>query len=212
MHLMPLPPRRKPERPWWRRPLLLLLRIRLRRRHLHGSMAHKILGSRIFESHLWIPNRESAAKGIALGTFIGLLPLLGLQIIISALLCYFVRANVTAAAIATFISNPFTAAGIIWAQVKLGQWLAPALAMASVDTTGYSGLAKFLVYGKPLMIGSLVSAVAGALLAYPLTHWAWKMGEEAIRRRRARRAAVQEKAGSAASPAVEFPAGPPSSP
>jgi uncharacterized protein (DUF2062 family) len=62
------------------------------------------------------------------------------------------------------------------------------------------------------MIGSLVSAVAGALLAYPLTHWAWKMGEEAIRRRRARRAAVQEKAGSAASPAVEFPAGPPSSP
>ncbi len=175
-------------RPWWRGPFRYLLRVRPRQRHLHGSLIHRLLGARIFENALWVPTRETLAKGIAIGTFIGLLPLIGLQIITSVVICYFLRANIAAAVLATFLSNPFTAAGLLWMQVMLGHWLAPAF--AAVDSTHYTGTAKYLAtYGKPLLVGSLASATAGAVVSYPLTHWLWSMGEKvALRRRETRRA------------------------
>jgi uncharacterized protein (DUF2062 family) len=174
-----------PERPWWRTPFRYLLRVRPKQRHLHGSLIHRLLGKRIFEPALWVPARATFAKGVAVGTFIGLLPLPG-QIVISGILCYWLRANITAAALATFISNPFTTPGFLWMQLKLGHWLAPAF--VAVDSTKYSGTTKYLVvYGKPLLVGSLASAALGALIAYPLMHALWVLGEGIARRRRAAR-------------------------
>src|SRR5690606_1325777 len=125
-----VPRPRKPvlERPWWRTPFQYLLRVRPRQRHLRGSLVHRLLGSRLFEPSLWVPGRESLASGVAIGVFFGMLPLIGLQILLSAVLCYFMRANIAAAAFATLVSNPFTAPGLIWMQLKLGHWLAPAFA------------------------------------------------------------------------------------
>lgn len=174
------------ERPWWRAPFKYLLRVRPRQRQLQGSLLHRLLGSRLFEPSLWVPRRESFAKGVAIGTFIGMLPLIGLQILVSAVLCYFMRANIAAAALATLVSNPFTAPGLIWMQLKLGHWLAPAF--AGVDNTHYEGTAKFLVtYGKPLLVGSLASAALSALIAYPLMHGLWAQAERMARRRKAAR-------------------------
>lgn len=175
----------RPERPWWRTPFRYLLRVRPRPRHLHGSLIHRLLGSRLFEPGLWVPTRETLAKGVAIGTFFGLLPLIGLQIIASAVLCYIMRANIAGAALATLISNPFTAAGLLWMQVSLGHWLAPAF--VAVDATHYEGTAHYIaLYGKPLLVGSLASAVVGGLLAYPLMHGLWLAGEGVVRRRTAR--------------------------
>lgn len=185
------PPVKKPstERPWWRAPFRYLLRVRPRPRHLHGSLIHRMLGARMFEATLWVPTRETLAKGVAVGMFIGLLPLIGLQILVSVVLCYFLRANIAAAVLTTFISNPFTAAGLLWMQVKLGQWLAPAF--AAVDSTHYDGTAKYLaIYGKPLLVGSLASAAACALLSYPLMHGLWILAEKMVRRRKAARLAA----------------------
>jgi uncharacterized protein (DUF2062 family) len=180
--------RHPPPRAWWRTPFRYLLRVRPRQRHLHGSWVHRLLGARIFENALWVPTRMTLAKGVAIGMFIGLLPLIGLQILVSVVLCYFFRANIAAAVLTTFISNPFTAAGLLWMQVVLGHWLAPAF--AAVDATHYSGTAKYLaVYGKPLLVGSLASAAVGALVSYPLMHGLWILGEKMVRRRAAHRAA-----------------------
>lgn len=179
---------RKPvtERPWWRAPFRYLLRVRPRPRHLHGSLVHRLLGSRLFETALWVPGRVTLAKGVAIGVFAGLLPLIGLQILTSTVLCYFLRGNVAAAALATLISNPFTAAGILWMQVRLGQWVAPAF--VAVDATHYEGTARYLaMYGKPLLVGSLTSAAVGALVAYPLMHGLWALVERMVRRRKAAR-------------------------
>jgi uncharacterized protein (DUF2062 family) len=174
------------ERPWWRAPFKYLLRVRPRQRQLHGSMLHRLLGSRLFENALWVPDQHTLAKGVAIGTFIGMLPLIGLQIIVSAVLCYFMRANIAAAALATLISNPFTAPGLVWMQLELGHWVAPAF--ATMDNTHYEGTARFLVsYGKPLLVGSLVSAAVSALVAYPMTLGGWFLGERMIRRRKAAR-------------------------
>ena len=189
-------PKLRPERPWWRTPFRYLLRVRPRPRHLHGSLIHRLLGSRLFEPGLWVPTRETLAKGVAIGTFFGLLPLIGLQIIASAVLCYFMRANIAGAALATLISNPFTAAGLLWMQVSLGHWLAPAF--VAVDATHYVGTAHYLaLYGKPLLVGSLASAAAGGLLAYPVMHGLWSVGEGVVRRR-ALRLRASRRPGSAA--------------
>jgi uncharacterized protein (DUF2062 family) len=188
-----------PERPWWRAPFRYLLRVRPKQRHLRGSLIHRMLGKRVFEPALWVPGRHTFAKGVAIGTFIGLLPLIGLQIVVSGILCYWLRANIAAAALATFLSNPFTAAGILWMQVKLGHWLAPAF--ATVDSTHYSGTTKYLaVYGKPLLVGSLASAALGALIAYPLMLALWSLGERMVQRRRAARLAASRSGQSARAP------------
>jgi uncharacterized protein (DUF2062 family) len=94
-------PVKKPntERPWWRTPFRYLLRVRPRPRHLHGSFIHRLLGSRLFEPALWVPARDTLAKGVTIGIFIGLLPLIGLQIIVSVILCYLLRANIAGAAL-----------------------------------------------------------------------------------------------------------------
>lgn len=176
------------DRPWWRTPFQYMLRIRPRQRQLRGSLVHRLLGSRLFEPALWVPGRESLALGVAIGTFFGMLPVIGLQILLSAVFCYFMRANIAAAAFATLVSNPFTAPGLIWMQLKLGHWLAPAF--AAVDDVHYEGTAKFLAtYGKPLLVGSLASATFAALLAYPVILALWSRGERIVRRHKALRAA-----------------------
>lgn len=175
--------RPKPERPWWRTPFRYLLRVRPRPRHLRGSIIHRILGSRLFDAALWVPRRDTLANGVAVGVFAGLLPLYGLQIFASAILCLVFRANIAGAALATLISNPFTYAGLLWMQVRLGVWIT-SLFVGAEPVEYESAVRNFVAFGKPLVVGSLVSATAGALVAYPLARGLWAVGEGAVRRRR----------------------------
>lgn len=185
--------RPKPVRPWWRHPLKVLLRARLRRRHVHGTLMHRILGERLLAPALWIPNREATALGFSLGVLAGFLPLPGLQIVFAAVLCYFFRSNVAAAVLATFITNPFTTVPISVAQYKLGQWLLPAVQV--VDTGEYARVGRyFSSIFLPFLLGSAVSAVVLALISYPLTLWTWSLVKAAIERRREHAAALRRAA------------------
>ncbi len=175
----------KPNRPWWRTPFRYLLRARLRRRHVHGTFIHRMLGERLFAPELWIPSAESAARGMALGTFIGFLPLPGLQMFFAVLICYILRANIAAAVIGTFLTNPLTTPAIIFAQYKLGQALLPA--MQFVDTGEYQIAGRSLAAFRPFLVGSLVSSVVLGLLAYPITLGLWKIFAAAVARRKQRR-------------------------
>ncbi|HEX2613329.1 MAG TPA: DUF2062 domain-containing protein [Fibrobacteria bacterium] len=183
--------RRKPlNRPWWRAPLRYMLRVRPRRRHVHGTLVHRLLGEKLFEPSLWIPNREAVAHGMAWGTFAGFLPLPG-QSIVAVLLCYALRGNIATAVLATFLSNPLTTPAIWWLQFKLGRWLLPLLRWMETDEyreAGRSVIQYGFSFGKPFLLGSLVSAVVLGLAAYPLTLWVWDLVEAAALRRRKRRA------------------------
>ena len=176
----------KPERPWWRTPFRFLLRARLRRRHVHGTLLHRLLGERLFAPELWIPNADSAARGLALGTFVGFLPLPGLQMFFAVLLCYILRSNIAAAVLGTFFTNPFTTPAIVFAQYKLGPALLPA--MQYVDTGEYRLAGRSLAAFKPFLVGSLVSSVVLGLIAYPVTLGVWKLSAAAVARRKQRRA------------------------
>jgi uncharacterized protein (DUF2062 family) len=177
-------PRPTPERPWWRTPFRYLLRVRPRQRHVHGTLIHRLLGERLLAPALWIPSRDAAARGFAIGIFIGLLPLPG-QIFFSALLCYAMRSNLAIAALATFISNPLTTPGLVWIEYKFGRWLLPLLRWTSGEEFEGAGR-HFAAYGKPILLGSLSLAILAGLVAFPLMHGLWIFGEWMVRRRAAR--------------------------
>jgi uncharacterized protein (DUF2062 family) len=166
-----------------------MLRVRPRRRHVHGTFVHRLLGEKLFEPSLWIPNRQAVARGMAWGTFAGFLPVPG-QSILAVLLCYALRGNIATAVLATFLSNPLTTPAIWWLQFKLGRWLLPLLRWMETDEyreAGRSVIRYGFTFGKPFLLGSVVSSIVLGLVAYPLTLWAWGLVEAAALRRRRHR-------------------------
>ncbi len=155
----------KTKRPWWRKLKRYYLRQYPSRRKLHGGFLHRVLGNRLLDPSLWRPSRDNVAKAVAIGLFIGMLPLMGLQIAISIALCFFWRVNIPPAVVATFITNPITGPAIILLQYRLGLWIAGPIDPDEINR--YTGALRFLIgHGKPLMIGSVVSALAFALIGY----------------------------------------------
>jgi uncharacterized protein len=191
-------PGEKPRRKWpWYRPVVRnwrrhYLRQFPRKKKLHGTFLHRLLGNRLFDPGLWLPTRDTVAVGVAIGTFIGMMPFFGLQIALSIALCFVLRVNVTAAVVATFISNPLTGGGILYLQYRIGKWLSsPPTPEELENLTGV--LRLWVINGKPTMIGAVVTGVAGALIAYPLTLLLWsgvtKAAGKAIAVRQAKKAA-----------------------
>jgi uncharacterized protein (DUF2062 family) len=125
---------------------------------------------------------------MAFGTFVGFLPLPGLQMFFAVLICYVLRANIAAAVIGTLLTNPLTTPAIVWAQYRLGRWMLPAVRY--VDTGEYVLAGRSFAALKPFLLGSFVSSVVLGLLAYPLTLGAWKLTAAAVARRKRRRAAM----------------------
>lgn len=68
---------------------------------------------------------EAIARGLAAGVFSGWFPWFGFQILIAIALATVVRGNRLAAAIATWVSNPFTYLPIFAFNYQVGQWLLP---------------------------------------------------------------------------------------
>jgi uncharacterized protein len=181
---MLIPSKSKVVRPWWRPFKRYLLRNLPRKKRILGTWLHRILGDGLFDARLWKPSQETVARGMVVGTFMGLMPFFGLQIFLSMLICYVWRVNFTVAALATLISNPFTTPPILWLQYRLGQWI-----MAPwIDGDLPQPLVvqdHLLHFGKPFLVGALVSALVASLFAYPLMHALW-YGLTALRRRNRR--------------------------
>jgi uncharacterized protein (DUF2062 family) len=186
-------PKNRPDRPWWRTPFRYLLRVRPRPRHVHGTFLHRLLGERLLVPALWLPQPDSLARGGAVGMFSALLPFPG-QSLLAIILCYMMRGNIALAVLATFISNPLTTPAILWIQFKAGQWLLPAAKFLATDD--YSGADWYFdAYAKPFLLGSITTALAAGLVAYPvflglskLLAWLLERRRERLAKARAARA------------------------
>src|SRR5690606_6925327 len=77
------------------------------------------LGPRIHDPLLWHVNRNSVARGVAIGVFFGLMVPIA-QIPAAAVAALILRANLWVSAIATLISNPFTYGPIYILAYRLG--------------------------------------------------------------------------------------------
>lgn len=152
------------------------------RRNLKGGWLHRLVGERLFDPPLWKSTPHGIAGGLALGTFIALTPTLGVHAILVVVFAFFLRVNIPAALIACMITNPLTAPVIYPLEYELGLWLAGP--PGPEEIAAYSTrMQSFARYAKPLWVGSVVSGVVGAALAYGIGIWIHRVWARARARR-----------------------------
>ena len=155
----------------------------------------KPFAHRVLRSELWRFTRRSVPRGVALGLLVGIIVPFA-QILFAALLSVSVRANVPLAALATFVTNPFTTPLIWIVAYWVGEWLLrvdAATMVAPVNTAiEQTDVQRFLEWltGATMVtaFGLVVIAVVSAALSYLISGWIWRaVVARKWRRRRQRR-------------------------
>lgn len=147
--------------------------IRTRERQiLRGLRANpKALLSRLMHADMIRASRVGVCRGLAIGMFWGFAPM-PFQMIPATFFCWLARANLPAAIICVWISNPFTYAPIFFAEYKIGVFLSgePGISWDEFRMMMNEGenLIMHLLQriGEPLLHGALVAATFMALSGY----------------------------------------------
>lgn len=113
---------------------------------------------------LWHFEKKAVAKGVAVGVFFAFAVPLA-QIPMAVALAIVLRANIPAAAAATFVNTPLTFGPVYFVAYEIGLQL---LTLAGNHALGLADKTM------AVFIGALVLAVLGSVLAYGATHLLWK--------------------------------------
>jgi uncharacterized protein (DUF2062 family) len=159
---------------------------------------------RILRSELWRFTRRSVPRGVALGLFVGtMIPLA--HFVVATFLAVFVRANIPAALLATFIGFPVIYVFLVALAYKIGDWLLHFDASTSIQpisetmhaTQTGTLLERLTGAGTEAALGLFVIATTLALVGYLVTSfgWRWWIG----RKRRQRLAEARERRNAASS-------------
>ena len=161
--------------------------------------ALSMFGDTLFHPALWHLNRRSAAGGVAVGMFCGLIP--GpLQMLGAAIVCVILRVNLPLALVTTLYTNPFTIVPLYLIAYQIGgfalgarglakppplpEWEWTSL-LASIEAMSH----WMLGLGAPLALGLFLLASILAALGYVVVRGAWSLYLRRAwhtRRRRAR--------------------------
>lgn len=162
---------------WCRRSLPT--RESMERNRLLRPVAHRVLAP-----ELWRFTRRSVPRGVALGMVAGVLFPIA-QIAIAALLALPFRANVPAAALVTFITNPFTTPFILVAAYWIGRWTLrldpPVVAQPVTDAANAVAgpatdwLSWLWQLGPATVTGLVIIAAGSAVLGYALSALGWRL-------------------------------------
>jgi uncharacterized protein (DUF2062 family) len=172
------------------------------REQLEKNRLIRPFAGRVLHSELWRFTRRSVPRGVALGLFVGtMIPLA--HFVVATFLAVFIRANIPAALLATFIGFPVIYVGILALAYEIGNWLLHvdasthiqpiSAAMQATDTGTF--LQRLTGYAAGPALGLLVIATVLASVGFLVTTFAWRWWIGAKRRRRlaearARRAAA----------------------
>ncbi|WP_343227982.1 DUF2062 domain-containing protein [Stakelama flava] len=145
---------------------------------------------RVLHPALWRFTRRSVPRGVALGMLTGMLVPVA-QIPLSALLAFPVKANIPAAALTTFITNPLTMPPIWLAAYWTGKWVLSIDARVPgrpITVQAQTGWLHWLVAdaGPATIVGLVVFAIVGAVLGYAISAlgWRWWIAHKWKRRRK----------------------------
>jgi uncharacterized protein len=137
----------------------------------------------LLHPRLWNLNRRSAAGGVAVGLFCGLIP--GpLQIAGSAVLSLIFKVNFPVAILSTFYTNPLTIVPLYFIAYELGKWvLGQDGDFAPPPTLGESTFTHWLAQlvdwgaqlGTPIAIGLPLLAAIVALIGYTVVRVGWRV-------------------------------------
>jgi len=147
--------------------------------------ALSMFGDTLFHPALWHLNRRSAAGGVAVGLFCGLIP--GpLQMLGSAIACVVFRVNLPLALVTTFYTNPITIVPLYLIAYEIGGFTLGARALVrppalpdwdwqhllhSTEAMGRWALGL----GAPLALGLLMLATILAVLGYITVRGLWSV-------------------------------------
>jgi len=136
----------------------------------------------ILRSELWRMNRRSVPRGVALGLFVGVMIPLA-HFVVAAFLAVFLRANIPAAMLATFIGFPVIYVGLVALAYRIGEWLLHLDAMTGIQPLGETMqttqtdhlLQRITGAGLDTALGLFVLACLFSTLGYLLTavFWRW---------------------------------------
>jgi uncharacterized protein len=134
---------------------------------------------------LWHLHRRSVALGIGIGLVTGLIPL-PIQMLMAILIAIVVRANVPAAAAATWATNPFTFIPLYLLAYQFGAWVTGSTATAAIPpemTWNWEGLKNALpqmlawieAAGSTLLIGLGILSIVLAVVGFLGTMLLWRV-------------------------------------
>lgn len=124
---------------------------------------------RLFKEH---HDPHGVALGVAIGAFIGILPLYGLHTVLCVVALFLIpRANKLAILLGTNISIPPTVATITWTAYDIGRLLLPDKNYPPLSLEYLKGfnISKASEFYYPLFIGSLALGVIVAVILYVVT-------------------------------------------
>ncbi|MCE3002934.1 MAG: DUF2062 domain-containing protein [Xanthomonadaceae bacterium] len=159
---------------------------------------------------LWSFKRGPLLRAIYFGSVLSLLPLMGIQLPLSLLLCLGVRANLPVCAALQFLTNPLTAVPLYGLTYLVGHWVLhqlgggegaydPAAALSLVQSGELLSAAGDVLAG--LVVGGVVVGLAVGVvvdLGWRLLAWEARVFRERyqrLRERAAARSAARDPAG-----------------
>jgi uncharacterized protein (DUF2062 family) len=162
-------------------------------------------GGTLLHPKLWHLTRRTAAGGVAVGLFCGLIP--GpLQMLGAALMALLFRVNLPLALVVTLYTNPLTIVPLYVLAFTLGQWVigngragfvAPPEFDWATPLASMQALVDWVIaLGPPLGVGLPLMAILFALAGYALVWSAWSVHIALYRARRRQRAGAGVKRGS----------------
>jgi uncharacterized protein (DUF2062 family) len=131
-------------------------------------------------------SRRSIAGAIWIGLFVGMLPVPG-QTVLAILAALLLRVNVPIAAVTTLVTNPVTMVPIFYSTYTLGRMILgipPSPGEFNIELSWDWVTTNFVAIGKPLLLGSFISATIVASSGYVLISVLWRLTVAARFRRR----------------------------
>lgn len=149
------------------------------RESMAKSRVLRPVAHRVLAPELWRFTRRSVPRGVALGMFTGILIPMG-QIPASAVMALPLRANVPAAALTTFFTNPLTTPFLFILYYKVGVWslgLGGTTAAVAHTAAADGGWLHWLAadVGLPTAIGMVICSILGAALGYVVSALGWRL-------------------------------------
>ena len=124
----------------------------------------------------WSLNRRAVAGAVAVGLFVGWLPVPG-QMLLAALLAAVLRVHVPLSVVLVWFSNPLTLAPLGYLAWRVGSMVLgkPGPSAQAVEGGSLEALAAGLAHGWPaVLVGCLSLGSACAAVGYGLADLAWR--------------------------------------
>lgn len=134
----------------------------------------RFLARWLHHPHLWHINRRGVSVGLAAGLFWAFMPM-PLQMVPSTITALILRANVPAAILGAWVTNPLTLAPSIILCYQVGAWILGVPAQELMVEASWEWMEQELLrVWRPFVVGCFVVGIASAAIGYIGIQLLWR--------------------------------------